>query len=126
MGLRTVEISKMERNEQGQFIPVEVPNSENVYECDLCILAMGFIGPETKILEQLELELAGGRISTPNEKYNTSTGKVFAAGDCRRGQSLIVWAIHEGRQAARQIDHYLTGKSSTLAGPGGIVIPLID
>lgn len=73
----------------------------------------------------MELELTNGRIGTPNEKYDTSTGKVFAAGDCRRGQSLVVWAIHEGRQAARQIDYYLMGKS-TLAGPGGIVISHID
>lgn len=72
----------------------------------------------------MELELNGGRIGTPNEKYNTNKAKVFAAGDCRRGQSLVVWAIHEGRQAARQVDHYLLA-NSTLAGPGGIVIPYI-
>jgi NADPH-dependent glutamate synthase beta subunit-like oxidoreductase len=60
-------------------------------------------------------------IKTPDEKYNTCISRVFAAGDCRRGQSLIVWAIHEGRQAARQIDHFLMGKTN-LAGHGGIVL----
>jgi len=65
-------------------------------------------------------------IKTPVEKYNASASRVFAAGDCRRGQSLVVWAIHEGRQAARQVDHYLMG-STNLAGHGGIVMdPIPD
>lgn len=99
----------------------EIPNSERLYECDMCILAMGFIGPEKDVLEQLKLEAdPRSNIKTPTDKYNTSTVKVFAAGDCRRGQSLVVWAIHEGRQAARQVDHFLMGKT-TLAGVGGIV-----
>lgn len=64
-----------------------------------------------------------GNIQTPAGTYGTSNPKVFAAGDCRRGQSLVVWAIAEGRQAARQIDCYLTGKASTLPGPGGVIDP---
>lgn len=60
-------------------------------------------------------------IKTLVDKYDTTAAKIFAAGDCRRGQSLVVWAIHEGRQAARQVDHFLMGKT-TLAGPGGIVL----
>lgn len=78
------------------------------------------------MIEQLQLKTdPRSNIQTPEEKYHSTVAKVFAAGDCRRGQSLIVWAIHEGRQAARQIDHYLMG-STTLAGPGGIVLAPID
>lgn len=64
-----------------------------------------------------------GNIQTTIGTYGTSHPKVFAAGDCRRGQSLIVWAISEGRQAARQIDTYLMGHPSTLPGPGGVIDP---
>ena len=78
------------------------------------------------MIEQLRLKTdPRSNINTPEEKYNTGTAKVFAAGDCRRGQSLVVWAIHEGRQAARQVDFYLMGKT-TLAGPGGIVMAPIN
>jgi len=101
---------------------VEVPGSERIFECDLCILAMGFVGPEREVVDQLKLDSdPRSNIKTPTDKYNTTAARVFAAGDCRRGQSLVVWAIHEGRQAARQVDHYLMGKT-TLAGPGGIVM----
>ena len=64
-----------------------------------------------------------GNIQTPIGTYGTSNPKVFAAGDCRRGQSLVVWAISEGRQAARQVDSFLTGKPSVLPGPGGVIDP---
>lgn len=74
------------------------------------------------VIEQLKLDCDPRQnIKTPGERFNTSCARVFAAGDCRRGQSLVVWAIHEGRQAARQVDHYLMGKT-TLAGAGGIVM----
>lgn len=62
-----------------------------------------------------------GNIKTPQGGYGTDNPKIFAAGDCRRGQSLVVWAISEGRQAAREIDTYLTERPSTLPGPGGII-----
>lgn len=64
-----------------------------------------------------------GNIQTSVGTYGTPNPKVFAAGDCRRGQSLVVWAIAEGRQAARQVDSFLIGKLSTLPGPGGVVDP---
>lgn len=64
-----------------------------------------------------------GNIQTTVGAYGTPNPKVFAAGDCRRGQSLVVWAITEGRQAARQVDTFLTGKPSTLPGPGGVIDP---
>jgi len=75
------------------------------------------------ILEELELEKdPRGNIKTPKGKYSTNMNGVFAAGDCRRGQSLVVWGITEGRQAAREVDVYLSG-SSALPGPAGIIIP---
>jgi glutamate synthase (NADPH/NADH) small chain len=81
-------------------------------DCDLCFLAMGFVGPETNgAISQLGLKLdARGNVQV-NEKYETSVPGVFAAGDMRRGQSLVVWAISEGRQAARAVDEFLMGRS---------------
>lgn len=64
-----------------------------------------------------------GNVICPTGTYGTSNPKVFAAGDCRRGQSLVVWAISEGRQCARQVDTYLSGKPSCLPGPGGVIDP---
>ncbi|KAI1717309.1 conserved region in glutamate synthase domain-containing protein [Ditylenchus destructor] len=120
-GLKTVKI-EWTKDENGNWKMSEVADSEETHDCDMCILAMGFIGPETEIINQLKLNLTPrANISTPEEKYDSSAAKVFAAGDCRRGQSLVVWAIHEGRQAARQVDHFLMGRT-TLAGPGGIVM----
>uniref|UniRef100_T1GHA0 Glutamate synthase (NADPH) n=1 Tax=Megaselia scalaris TaxID=36166 RepID=T1GHA0_MEGSC len=78
-------------------------------------------GPEKTVPNELNLELDNrGNIKNCIGNYGTSNKKVFAAGDCRRGQSLVVWAITEGRQAARQIDDYLLNKESILPGPGGI------
>lgn len=71
-----------------------------------------------------DLDLDGrGNIKTPQAPYGTSNPKIFAAGDCRRGQSLVVWAITEGRQAARQIDSSLVKKPSSLPGLGGVYDP---
>jgi glutamate synthase (NADPH/NADH) small chain len=98
------------KNPQGALIPQKVPGSERVLPADLVLLAMGFLGPEEKILEELGVE----RDPRSNAKaeygtYTTNVAGVFAAGDCRRGQSLVVWAIHEGRGAARECDRYLMG-----------------
>ncbi|KAJ1362991.1 hypothetical protein KIN20_022733 [Parelaphostrongylus tenuis] len=119
-GLDVVEV-EWEKDEEGAWKLIEKLDTKKTIECDLCILAMGFIGPEKTVIEQLGLKTdPRSNILTPKDKYNSDVAKVFAAGDCRRGQSLIVWAIHEGRQAARQVDEYLMGRT-TLAGPGGIV-----
>lgn len=128
-GVRTVQI-EWKKDDQGRWQIVEVPDSEKVYECDLVLLAMGFMGPEEHLLKQLNLKKdPRSNIETPEGKYNASVPKVYAAGDCRRGQSLVVWAIHEGRQAAKQIDNDLMGYSS-LAGPAGVLkstsIPLFN
>ena len=104
----------------------EVPNSERVFSADLVLLAMGFLGPESAILRSMNLaQDARSNIKTgavQDKMYTTSLPRVYAAGDCRRGQSLVVWAIHEGRQAARQVDKDLMGKTC-LAGPGGVLQP---
>jgi glutamate synthase (NADPH/NADH) small chain len=107
--LVTVEI-KWERNEKGQFIPREVPGTEKTRPAQLVLLAMGFLGPEQAILKEIGLETdARSNIKAEHEKYATNVKGVFAAGDCRRGQSLVVWAINEGRGAARECDRYLMG-----------------
>ena len=79
-------------------------------EADLVLLAMGFLGPEATIAEELGLDLdARSNVQAEYGKFNTSLEGVFAAGDMRRGQSLIVWAINEGRAAARECDKFLMG-----------------
>ncbi len=121
--VKTVQI-EWKKDANGRWQIVEIPGSEKEYECDLVLLAMGFLGPEERLLQQLNLKKTPtGNIETPAGKYKASIPKVYAAGDCRRGQSLVVWAINEGRQAAREIDLDLMGYSS-LAGPAGVVQPL--
>ena len=101
---------KWEKNDKGQFIPVDVPGTERVLPCELVLLAMGFLGPEQPLLEVLAIERdARSNAKAEHEKYTTNIPKVFAAGDCRRGQSLVVWAFNEGRGAARECDKFLMG-----------------
>lgn len=94
----------------------EVPGSEIEMKADLVLLAMGFVSPMQQVLEAFGVEKDGrGNAKAVTEGagyYQTSVDKVFAAGDMRRGQSLVVWAIREGRQAARAVDEYLMGSSS--------------
>jgi glutamate synthase (NADPH/NADH) small chain len=107
--LVTVEI-KWEKNEKGQFVPKEVPGSEKTRPAQLVLLALGFLGPEQALLKELKLDSdPRSNIKAEHEKYTTNLKGVFAAGDCRRGQSLVVWAINEGRGAARECDRYLMG-----------------
>ncbi len=90
-----------------------IEGSEEIFECDLVLLAMGFLGPETAVSAQLGVELDERTTNYKADygKFRTNVDKVFAAGDCRRGQSLIVWAINEGRGAARECDRYLMGST---------------
>jgi glutamate synthase (NADPH/NADH) small chain len=107
--VHTVEV-KWERNDKGQFIPKNVPGTEKVLPAQLVLLAMGFLGPEQPLLEALGVERdARTNAKADFEKYSTNIKGVFAAGDCRRGQSLVVWAFNEGRGAARECDRYLMG-----------------
>ncbi|XP_004526125.1 glutamate synthase [NADH], amyloplastic isoform X2 [Ceratitis capitata] len=119
--IKTTQV-EWEKKPNGQWAMTEIPGSEKHYPADLVLLAMGFLGPEKSLPEQIGLDLDGrGNIKACNGQFGTSNSKVFAAGDCRRGQSLVVWAITEGRQAARQIDSYLMGVPSSLPGPGGVI-----
>jgi len=98
------------KNDKGQFIPQPVPGTEKVLPAQLVLLAMGFLGPEQPLIESLGLERdPRSNVKADYEKYATSQPGVFAAGDCRRGQSLVVWAFNEGRGAARECDRYLMG-----------------
>ena len=94
----------------------EVPNTEFTIKADLVLLAMGFVSPIQKLLDVFAVEKdsrGNAKASTEGlDSYKTSKAKVFAAGDVRRGQSLVVWAIREGRQAARAVDEFLMGSSS--------------
>ena len=109
--LVTVEI-KWGKNEKGQFVPTEVPGTEQTRPTQLVLLAMGFLGPEQSILKDIGVETdARSNIKAEHEKYTTNVPRIFAAGDCRRGQSLVVWAINEGRGAARECDRYLMGST---------------
>jgi glutamate synthase (NADPH/NADH) small chain len=107
----TVQI-KWEKNDKGQFVPREVPGSEKVLPAQLVLLAMGFLGPEQALLKEMGVACdARSNVKAEHERYATSLPGVFAAGDCRRGQSLVVWAINEGRGAARECDRYLMGQT---------------
>ncbi len=90
----------------------EVAGSEKTYEADLVLLAMGFLGPEETIVQKLNLTTdPRSNFKAEYGRFATSIDGVFAAGDCRRGQSLVVWAINEGRGAAREVDRYLMGST---------------
>jgi glutamate synthase (NADPH/NADH) small chain len=95
--------------------PHEVPGSQFEMPAELVLLAMGFVSPLQSLLEEFGVQKdARGNAKAPTEgpgAYATSVRKVFAAGDMRRGQSLVVWAIREGRQCARAVDEFLMGYS---------------
>jgi glutamate synthase (NADPH/NADH) small chain len=110
--VHTVQV-QWERNENGQWMPKEVPGTEQVRPAQVILLAMGFLGPEQPLLDALGVERdPRTNIKADYGKYQTSIPKVFAAGDCRRGQSLVVWAFNEGRGAARECDRYLMGQTN--------------
>jgi glutamate synthase (NADPH/NADH) small chain len=109
--VHTVQV-QWEKNDKGQFIPKHVPGTEKVLPAQLVLLAMGFLGPEQPLLDALGVERdPRSNVKADYGKYATSIPGVFAAGDCRRGQSLVVWAFNEGRGAARECDLYLMGST---------------
>ena len=111
-GVKTVKVEFNRERKTGNATMDEVPGSEKIWKADLVLLAMGFVGPERdNVIKTLGVELdERGNIQT-GSNYQTSVDNVFAAGDCRRGQSLIVWAISEGRESARCVDEYLMGET---------------
>ncbi|CAB4302041.1 unnamed protein product [Prunus armeniaca] len=107
-GLELVRV-KWEKDATGKFQFKEIEGSEEIIEVDLVLLAMGFLGPEATVAEKLGLERDNrSNYKAEYGRFSTNVDGVFAAGDCRRGQSLVVWAISEGRQAAAQVDKYLS------------------
>jgi glutamate synthase (NADPH/NADH) small chain len=113
--LKGLRIAQAERDESGQFRPV--PGTERTLPADLVLIAMGFVGPEAvPAVEQLGLELTGRGTFVRDAAYATPTAGVFVAGDAGRGQSLVVWAIAEGRACAAAVDRYLQG-STELGAP---------
>ncbi|KAH9622260.1 hypothetical protein KSS87_014363 [Heliosperma pusillum] len=107
-GLELVRV-QWEKDASGKFQFKEVEGSEEIIEADLVLLAMGFLGPEANVADKLGLERDNrSNFKADYGRFSTNVEGVFAAGDCRRGQSLVVWAISEGRQAAAQVDKYLT------------------
>ena len=98
----------------GRMAMQEMPGSQFPLKADLVLLAMGFLGPrKTGMVEQARVALdPRGNVLANTTDYRTSVDKVFAAGDMRRGQSLVVWAIREGRQCARAVDEFLMGSST--------------
>ena len=111
-GLECVKVD-WQLGDGGKMNLVEVPGSEFTLKADLVLLAMGFTGPrKAGLVEQAGVELdPRGNVKAATSNYKTSAAKVFSCGDMRRGQSLVVWAIREGRQCARGVDEFLMGSS---------------
>jgi glutamate synthase (NADPH/NADH) small chain len=109
--LHTVRVNMKFSNGRMNFEPV--PGSEEIWPAQMVLLAMGFRGPEDFLVDQLGVARdARSNVLADHGKFRTSVEGVFAAGDMRRGQSLVVWAINEGRGAAREVDRWLMGETS--------------
>lgn len=109
--LHTVQIQRMV-DESGRKIYQPIPGTERVFPAQMALIAIGFDGPESTLADQLGLERdRRTNVKAKYGQFKTNVDKVFAAGDMRRGQSLVVWAINEGREAAREVDKYLMGST---------------
>ena len=107
--VHTIEV-RWDKDAQGRMIPVEMPGTEKVWPAQLVLLAMGFLGPEDTVLGELGIKRdPRSNAQAEHGKFTTNIHGIFAAGDMRRGQSLVVWAINEGRAAARECDRFLMG-----------------
>lgn len=111
-GLKTVKLEGKKDEKTGRMQMVEVPGSESKLDCDLVLIAAGFLGTEDYIAKAFGVDLnARTNVATEAGHYKTNVENVFTAGDMHRGQSLVVWAIREGREAAREVDESLMGYS---------------
>ncbi|SMQ81126.1 glutamate synthase (NADPH) small subunit [Bacillus sp. OV166] len=108
--LHTIQMEKL-RDDEGRFYFKEIPGTEKIWPAQFVFIAIGFEGTEQQLLSQFGVKAANQKIEAAYGDYRTNVESVFAAGDARRGQSLIVWAINEGRQVAHEVDRYLMGKS---------------
>ena len=107
-----VKLESQKDEETGRMRMVPIEGSEFELEADLVLIAAGFLGSQSYVTEAFGVEVNGRtNVQTETGKYQTSVEKVFTAGDMHRGQSLVVWAIREGREAARAVDEYLMGYS---------------
>jgi glutamate synthase (NADPH) small chain len=109
--LHTIEMEKL-RDDQGRFYFQEIPGTEKIWPAQLVFIAIGFEGTEQPLIDQFGVKSVNQKIGAAYGQYTTNIKGVFAAGDARRGQSLIVWAINEGRGVAHEVDAYLMGKSN--------------
>ena len=110
--IHTVAIEWAPADNNGRVVPKEIPGTERVWPAGLVLLAMGFLGPERDgLLDQIEVKIDGRGNVAIDEDSMTNVPGVFAAGDMSRGQSLVVWAIADGRRAARGVDKYLMGET---------------
>ena len=110
--LHTVQI-EWKKDSDGKTSFEEIPNTERIWSAQVVLLALGFLGPEQNLLQQMNIDRdARSNANAEYGKYTTNIEGVFAAGDARRGQSLVVWAINEGREAARECDRYLMGSTT--------------
>lgn len=108
--LKTVKTVRVnwEKNEKGAMVPKEIEGSEEIFEADVVLLAMGFLGTEQYVVDEFKIEQdARSNVKAEYGEFKTNVDKVFTAGDMRRGQSLVVWAIREGRDAATKVNEYL-------------------
>jgi glutamate synthase (NADPH/NADH) small chain len=111
-GIEIVNIEWKPNPEGGRPLMHKLEDTRRVLPCELALLALGFRGPESTLAEALKLETdARSNFKAEHEVYTTNVDKVFACGDCRRGQSLVVWAINEGRGCAREVDRFLMGST---------------
>ncbi|TRO62877.1 glutamate synthase subunit beta [Christiangramia sabulilitoris] len=121
--LKTVQVEWLKRPGQRPELK-EVPGTEKEWPCDLALLSLGFTGPEKTLSEKLGLEKDDRTNIKGGTNYRTNVKNIFVAGDMRRGQSLIVWAISEGREAAHHVDTYLMGRSKLpIKGEGDLPTP---
>jgi len=119
-GLNTIRV-EWTKDSRGRWKMEEVLGSEKFFPAQLVFLALGFLGPETSVPKGLGMKQdARSNIQTPPKKYSTNVEGVFAAGDCHRGQSLIVWGINEGRGAAAEVDGWLSSGMTRLPLAGSI------
>uniref|UniRef100_UPI00404B55B2 glutamate synthase subunit beta n=1 Tax=Fulvivirga sp. TaxID=1931237 RepID=UPI00404B55B2 len=109
------------KEENGRKFFEEVPGTERKEPCELALLAIGFVAPENSLLEQFQIEISDRNL-VKAKKYQTNWPHIFTAGDAHRGQSLVVWAISEGREAAVAVDKYLMGSSALPSKSGSFLV----
>jgi glutamate synthase (NADPH/NADH) small chain len=105
-----VKLESKRDEKSGRMVMAEIPGTERKMDADLVLIAAGFLGTEKYVADAFHVSLSErANVQTEQGHYHTSVKNVFAAGDMRRGQSLVVWAIREGREAAREVDFSLMG-----------------